>query len=279
MEEGSLRCDTNISLRRPGASALGAKVEIKNLNSFRAVKLALEFEAVRQAQGLDSGGRIEQQTRLWNAKTETSELMRTKEGAADYRYFPEPDLVPFVLDASLIERVRQGLPELPAQRARRLQQAHGLSAYDAFVLTQDRALADLFEAAVQAHPAPKAIANWLMGEVLAYLNARGLSLEAIKLRPEWLAHLVQLVDAGTLSGTMAKDVAVQMLEQGADPADLVTQQGLQQIVDAGTLEQVADDVLAANPKSVEDYGKGKANPQQLGEILARKLQALRTSSG
>ncbi|MBI4343555.1 MAG: Asp-tRNA(Asn)/Glu-tRNA(Gln) amidotransferase subunit GatB [Candidatus Omnitrophica bacterium] len=289
MEEGSLRCDTNVSLRRPGEAALGSKVEIKNLNSFRAVKLALEHEAQRQAGVLDAGGSIPQETRLWNAKTQITEAMRSKEEAADYRYFPEPDLVPFTMAPELVERVRRELPELPAQRRARLASAHGLSAYDAGVLTQERALADFFEAALAVYAKPKPLANWLMGDLLAYLNVNGLALDQVKVRPAWLAHLVQLIDAGTISGKMAKELFLRMMEEGADPAALAAQQGLQQIVDPAALERVADEVIQANPKSVDDYAKGKANalmylvgqgmkrtqgkanPQQLSNVLSRKL--------
>ena len=289
MEEGSLRCDTIISLRRAGETAFGSKVEVKNLNSFRAVKLALEYEATRQGGLLDRGERIPQETRLWDAKGQKTESMRSKEEAADYRYFPEPDLVPFVIDQALVSRVKTALPELPAARRARVQESYQLSAYDAQVLTQDRALADLFEGAVRAGAAAKPVANWMMGDLRAYLNANALEPEAVKLRPEWLAHLLQLIADGTLSGKMAKDVFVQMLERQTDPVQLVTEGGLKQIVDATTLEQIADEVLQANPKSVEDYRKGKenafthlmgqamkrsrgrANPQQMGELLKRKL--------
>ena len=290
MEEGSLRCDTNVSLRKPGAAAFGSKVEIKNLNSFKAVKQALEFEVRRQAALLGQGQRIPQETRLWDAKGMKTDTMRSKEGAADYRYFPEPDLVPFVIDPGLIEQVRAALPELPAQRRVRYQQAYQLSAYDAQVLAQQRAFGELFEGALRAGAPPKPAANWMMGDLSAYLNAKGLEPEALKLRPEWLAHLLELIANGTLSGKMAKEVFLQMLEQGADPARLVKDRGLQQIVDPGALQRIADEVLRANPKSIEDYRKGKisalthlmgqamkqshgkANPQQIAEVLKRKLE-------
>ncbi len=290
MEEGSLRCDTNVSLRKSDAEAFGTKVEVKNLNSFKAVKQALEYEIARQAVLLDRGERIVQETRLWDAKGQTTESMRSKEGAADYRYFPEPDLVPFVLDRSLIEQVRATLPELPQSRRTRFQEQYQLSAYDAQVLTQDRTLGELFEGALQAGAKPKPIANWIMGDLLGYLNAKGLEPEAVKLRPEWLAHLVELIDRGTISGKMAKDLFAQMLERGIDPVQLVQEGGWQQIVDVTALERLADDVLQANAKSVEDYhsgkvtalthlmgqamklSKGKANPNHMTEILQRKLK-------
>ena len=290
MEEGSLRCDTNISLRQPGAQALGAKVEVKNLNSFRAVKQALEHEMVRQAALLDQGQRIHMETRLWDAKAQRTASMRSKEEAADYRYFPEPDLVPFVIDAALVERMRATLPELPAQRRKRLQEAYQLSAYDAQVLTQHPVLTELFEGALRAGASPKPIANWIMGDLLAYAKARELEPDAVKLRPEWLAHLVQLIAAGTISGKMAKELFVQMIERQADPAELAKTGNLQQIVDPAALESIAEAVVHANPKSVEAYlagktnalthlmgqamkeSKGKANPQQMTDILKRKLE-------
>ncbi|MDP3703793.1 MAG: Asp-tRNA(Asn)/Glu-tRNA(Gln) amidotransferase subunit GatB [Candidatus Omnitrophota bacterium] len=289
MEEGSLRCDTNVSLRKPGAASFGAKVEVKNLNSFRAVKLAVEYEATRQAAVLDRGERVAQETRLWDAKKEMTDSMRSKEEAADYRYFPEPDLVPFVIESAVIKRVKAALPELPAQRRVRFQERYELSAYDAQVIAQDRALADLFEQALATYLKPKPVANWIMGDLCAYLNAHAVTLADVKLRPEWLGHLLQLIDAGTLSGKMAKDVFNQVLERGVDPAQLVNEGGLRQIVDTGTLEQIADDVLQAFPKSVEDYSKGKtnvlmylvgqamkrsqgkANPEQMTQMLKRKL--------
>ena len=289
MEEGSLRCDTNISLRPAGATAFGTKVEIKNLNSFRNVKLAVEHEVARQTALLDQGQRIVQETRLWNAKKQVTESMRSKEGASDYRYFPEPDLVPFVVAPDRVEQVRAALPELPRGRRARLAREHGLSVYDAQVLTQDRAMAELFEGAVRAYPKPKPIANWIMGELAAYLNAKGVTLESLKVRPEWLGHLLQLQESGTLSGPLAKQVFAAMLERGMDPRRIVEEGGLQQISDVGQLERIADEVIQEFPKSAEDYAggkanalmylvgqgmkrsQGKANPQQMADILKRKL--------
>ena len=289
MEEGSLRCDTNISLRPQGVLALGSKVEIKNLNSFRAVKLALEYEERRQQAALERGERIPQETRLWDAKAQRTDSMRSKEEAADYRYFPEPDLVPFVIDSALVGRIKAQLPELPAQRRRRVEAAYQLSAYDAQVLTRHRRLAELLEGSVSAGAKAKPAANWIMGDLLAYLNAKAIDPDTVTLRPERLAHLLELIEDGTLSGKMAKDVFVQMMECNADPVELVKAGGLRQVVDAGALEAIAEMVLAANPKSAEDYLKGKAtafthlmgqamkqsqgkaNPQQMAEALKRKL--------
>jgi aspartyl-tRNA(Asn)/glutamyl-tRNA(Gln) amidotransferase subunit B len=290
MEEGSLRCDANVSLRPVGQHAFGAKVEVKNLNSFKAVKQALEFEIKRQTLALQQGSRIVQETRLWDAKALQTTPMRSKEEAADYRYFPEPDLVPFVIDRARVDAVRAQLPESPHQRAERFQRGYQLSAYDAGVLTQSRALAELFEGALKAGASPKPVANWLMGDFAAYLNAKGQAPETVKLDPRWLVHLLELIAQGTLSGKMAKDVFVQMLEQGQDPAILVREQGLQQIVDTGLLARVAAEIVQAHPQSAEDYRKGKAsaltflmgqamkqtkgkaNPQQMSEALKRQLQ-------
>ena len=292
MEEGSLRCDTNVSLRVSGASRFGVKVEVKNLNSFKAVKQALEYEIRRQAAALDQGQPVPQETRLWDARALRTEPMRSKEEAADYRYFPEPDLVPFVIAPALIARIKETLPELPAARRRRYQDAYQLSAYDAQVLTQHRALGELFEGALRSGAPPKPAANWIMGDYLAYLNAKNLEPKSEKLRPEWLAHLIQLVDDNTISGKMAKDLFVQTLERGEDPRRLVEEGGLKQIVDAAALGPIADEVLRDNRRSVEDYrngkttafthlmgqamklSKGKANPQQMAALLKRKLEKI-----
>ena len=289
MEEGSLRCDANVSLRPSGTEPFGAKVEIKNLNSFKAVKAALEHEIVRQTKRLQQGERIAQETRLWDAKSQVTGLMRSKEEASDYRYFPEPDLVPFVVDPSVVERIGKQLPELPAQRRERLARAYGLSAYDAQVLTQHRALAGLFEQAVASYHQPKPVANWIMGDFLAYLNAHGKEPEDVVLEPGWLVHLLEAIDNGTISGKMAKELFIQAIEQGRDPKGLIDEQGLRQIVDEGALGRLADEVIAKNPQSVGAYrsgkpnalmflvgqcmrqSQGKANPQQVTELLKRKL--------
>ena len=290
MEEGSLRCDTNISLRSQGTETLGVKVEVKNLNSFRAVKLALEHEQHRQATALARGERIAQETRLWDARALRTESMRSKEEAADYRYFPEPDLVPFMITPEQVEQVRGQLPELPAQRRARFQQQYQLCAYDANVLTQSRALAHLFEEAVRAGTPAKPVANWLMGEFLAYVKDKSLEPAAVKLDPVWLKDLVELVQRGRLSGPMAKTVFTQMLDRGVPPQQVVGERGLEQISDPAHLERLADEVLQANQKSIEDYRRGKtsallhlmgqamrlskgtANPQQLSALLKRKLE-------
>lgn len=289
MEEGSLRCDTNISIRPEGQEALGNKVEIKNLNSFRAVKLALEFERQRQESLAEQGIRIPQETRLWDEKRQITDSMRSKEEASDYRYFPEPDLVPFTVEAAVVEQARKALPELPSEKRERFQKEYGLSAYDAGVLTQQRSMAEFFEASVKSHGDAKSIANWLMGDVSAYLNANGLEIENIPVRPEWLGQMVALIEKGTITGKIAKAVLTKMLETGKDPQAIVEEEGLQQIGDADSLAQVAEEVIGANPKVVEEYRsgkesaimylvgqgmkktKGRANPKQLTDALKEKL--------
>ena len=291
MEEGSLRCDANVSLRPAGRQEFGSKVEIKNLNSFKAVKAALEYEIRRQARELDQGARIPQETRLWDAKALKTEPMRSKEGASDYRYFPEPDLVPFVVARQVVEAVRKTLPERPAERRTRLAAAYGLSTYDAQVLTQHRRLAEVFERTVALYQKPKPVANWVMGELLGYANAQSKEPEGIHLEPAWLVHLLEAIDSGTISGTMAKDVFVQSIEQQQDPARIIDEKHLRQIVDTGELERLVDEVLAdpGSAASVQAYrkgkanalmflvgqsmarSKGKANPRHVTDILKRKL--------
>lgn len=291
MEKGSLRCDTNISLRPAGQQPLGSKVEIKNLNSFKAVKAALIYEQQRQSGVLAGGGTIPQETRLWDDERQITLPMRSKEEAHDYRYFPEPDLVPFHVEPSEIDRVRRALPELPAQRRQRFMSQYGLPAYDAGVLTSDKALAELFEVAVRRFPQPKAVANWVMGEFLGYLNTRGTLMTATGLTGERLAELLSLVARGTLSGKMAKEVFAEMLASHRGAEAVIHERGLSQIADAQALTQVADEVLAANAGSVAAYRagkttvltfligqcmkatKGQAHPQQMRQILEARLRA------
>ena len=296
MEEGSLRCDANISLRPMGTVPLGSKVEIKNLNSFKAVKAALGHEIVRQAQQLEAEHRIVQETRLWNVKSAITESMRIKEEASDYRYFPEPDLVPFEIQPSVSEAMAKELPLLPAQRRARLIGEYGLSPYDAQVLTQHRRLAELFERAIAQGATPKPVAKWIMGDLLAYLNAHGKEPEDVPVQPQWLVHLLEAIDKGTISGKMAKVLFVEAVEQQRDPLALIEEQGLRQIVDNGLLNRLVEDVLASAPQSVADFrrgkqnalmylvgqcmqrSKGQANPQQVMEILKRKLQTMNEGS-
>jgi aspartyl-tRNA(Asn)/glutamyl-tRNA(Gln) amidotransferase subunit B len=259
MEEGSLRCDANVSLKPAGAGPLGTKVEIKNLNSFRNVQRALEFEVTRQAEALGRGERIVQETRLWDADRGYTRAMRSKEYAHDYRYFPEPDLVPLALDHAWIDSIRGALPELPRARRRRFVAEYGLPAYDAGVLTQSRALAEYYEAAVRAFPQPKLVSNWVMSELLRVLpgdDERAIAEAPIS--PARLAGLLRLIEDGTISGKIAKTVFEKMLAAGEEAAAIVTREGLTQVADAGALEAMVDAAIAGNPRAVDDFRKGKA---------------------
>jgi aspartyl-tRNA(Asn)/glutamyl-tRNA(Gln) amidotransferase subunit B len=280
MEEGSLRCDANISLRPAGSTELGTKVEIKNLNSFRNVQRALEYEVDRQTKALQAGGRIVQETRLFDADRGVTRSMRSKEYAHDYRYFPEPDLVPLQLDPAWIESIRAALPELPRARRQRFVSRYGLPAYDAEILTQSRALAEYYEAAVRAHDNPKAISNWIMSELLRELDGddEGAVTRA-PFSPVNLAALVRLIDAGTISGKIAKDVLARMLVSGDDPATIVRREGLTQVADAGAIEILVDRAIAANPKAVADFKAGKtaASKALVGQVM--KASAGRANPG
>jgi aspartyl-tRNA(Asn)/glutamyl-tRNA(Gln) amidotransferase subunit B len=258
MEEGSLRCDANVSLRPRGASELGTKVEIKNMNSFRNVQHALEFEVRRQAKALEAGERIVQETRLWDADRGYTRTMRSKEFAHDYRYFPEPDLVPLELAGAFVDTIRAGLPELPRARRQRFVAEHGLPPYDAEVLTQSRALADYFEKAVAAGGPPKAASNWIMSELLRVMPPTDEdAINNSPVPPENLAGLLRLIEKGTLSGKMAKDVCTTMIMLRADADTIVAREGLTQITDTGELEAMVDAAIAGNPRAVEDWKKGK----------------------
>ena len=294
MEEGSFRCDANVSLREAGDEELGVKVEIKNLNSFKAVEKALEYEIRRQGQVLSEGGAVVQETRLWDPDAEVTRSMRSKEHAHDYRYFPDPDLLPLEIDDAWIDEIRATLPELAQERQNRLVEQYGLPDYDADILTQRRDVADYFEAAVKAHANPKAIANWLMGDLFRVLKERkldaALRIESWPVAAADLARMVKLVDEGTISGKLAKTVFNEMLETDKGPDAIVKEKGLEQVSDTGALDAAVDEVLAACAAQVEEYraGKekvfgflvgqvmkatrGKANPQMVNEILRGKLQ-------
>jgi aspartyl-tRNA(Asn)/glutamyl-tRNA(Gln) amidotransferase subunit B len=259
MEEGSLRCDANISLRPAGATTLGTKVEIKNLNSFRNVQRALEFESRRQAEVLQSGARVVQETRLWDAASEVTRSMRSKEFAHDYRYFPEPDLVPLQPAPEWVASIRAALPELPRARRQQLAAQYGLPAYDAAILSQSRALAEYYEAAVRDFPNPKAVSNWVMSEVLREIPGDDeTAIHASPVGPARLAGLLKLVEDGTISGKMAKGVFETMFRTGEDAATIVQREGLTQVADTDTLGPLVERVLAENPRAVEDWKRGKA---------------------
>lgn len=289
MEEGSLRCDVNVSLRRWGAEKFGTKVEMKNLNSFKTVQRALEYEIERQADILDEGGTIVQETRTWDEAKGMTLSMRSKEQAHDYRYFPEPDLVPIVTSEERIEEIRASLPELPDARRQRLIEVCGLSLYDAGVITATRAMADYFDAVCNAGADAKLAANWLMGDVSKHLNAEGKAIADMLIKANQLADLIRLIGKGTISSKIAKTVFEEMWKTGDDPAKIVEEKGLVQITDTKAIEEIVDRVIADNPKPVEDYkggnkksigflvgqvmklSKGKANPGMVNQLLAQKL--------
>ncbi|MBI3049981.1 MAG: Asp-tRNA(Asn)/Glu-tRNA(Gln) amidotransferase subunit GatB [Acidobacteria bacterium] len=291
MEEGSLRCDANVSVRPVGQRAFGTKTEVKNVNSFRYVQKALEYEIDRQIDVLEGGGRVVQETRLWDSASGRTCSMRTKEEAHDYRYFPEPDLPPLVVDAARLDAVRATMPELPEARRRRFVAAYGLPEYDAGVLTQSPALADYFEQVAAGAVNPKAASNWVMGELLRVLNERGTPIEAVPLAPAALAGLIRLVDAGRISSSIAKDVFAKMYESGRSAEAIVAAEGLAQIDDESALLAIVRDVIAKHRDAVAQYraGKqatfgflvgqvmkgsgGKANPKLANQLLRRELEA------
>ncbi|ETP69001.1 glutamyl-tRNA amidotransferase [Planococcus glaciei] len=289
MEEGSLRCDANISLRPYGQEEFGTKTELKNLNSFNFVRKGIEHEQVRQEQVLLSGGIIEQETRRYDESTGKTLLMRVKEGSDDYRYFPEPDLVDIVIDDAWLERVRAEIPELPDARKARYVSELGLSSYDAMVLTLAKPISDFFEATVAAGADSKLASNWLMGEVSAYLNAEQKELSDTQLTPEGLAGMIKLITDGTISSKIAKKVFKELIEKGGDANDIVKAKGLVQISDEGTLREFVTAALDNNPQSIEDFKngkdraigflvgqimkqtKGQANPPLLNKILLEEI--------
>jgi aspartyl-tRNA(Asn)/glutamyl-tRNA(Gln) amidotransferase subunit B len=272
MEEGSLRCDANISLRREGAKEYGTKVEIKNLNSFRNVQHALEYEIKRQTRALDTGERIVQETRLWDPDKGHTVSMRSKEFAHDYRYFPEPDLPPLDLAPAWIDEIRVTLPELPVARRQRFMKVYALNAYDAEVATQSKALADYFEAAAKGSPNPKTVANWVLNEVLRIVPPDDeKAIVACAIKPADLAGLITLIEDGTISGRIAKDVFEKMFQSGEDARSIVAREGLTQVADAGELGAVVDTVLAEHAKVVEDYRAGKK--AALGFLVGQVMKA------
>ena len=257
MEEGSFRCDANVSLRPRGQAGLGTRTELKNMNSFRHVARALEYEIRRQKAVLEDGEAVLQETRLWNEAKGMTEPMRGKEESHDYRYFPDPDLTPIVVDQAWIEEIRKSLPELPEARRRRFIESYGLPAYDAEVLTGGRELADYFEACVRAGAEPKSASNWIMSELLRELKGDAGRLEACPVRPEQLAALLRLVKEGRLSGKLAKTVFIRMVQSGQDPEEIVQAEGLEVVSDAGRLSAIIGEVLAESPAQVEEYRGGK----------------------
>ncbi|MBD2540077.1 Asp-tRNA(Asn)/Glu-tRNA(Gln) amidotransferase subunit GatB [Coleofasciculus sp. FACHB-SPT36] len=291
MQEGSLRCDVNISVRPVGQKEFGTKVEIKNMNSFNAIQRAIEYEIDRQIEAIQSGERIIQETRLWEEGSQRTVSMRKKEGSSDYRYFPEPDLTPIQVSAEQLSKWKSELPELPAQKRHRYESELGLSAYDARVLTDDRSVSEYFEAAVAAKANPKLAANWVMGDISAYLNTAKLNIAEIALKPQILAELISLIEDGTISGKIAKEILPELLSKGGSAKELVESKGVKQISDKGELEKIINEVLAANPKELEQYRSGKtkllgffvgqvmkqtggqADPKLTNQMMAQKLNS------
>ena len=289
MEEGSLRCDANVSIRPLGDTRLGTKAEVKNVNSFRYLQKALEYEIERQIDVVEHGGRVVQETRLFDSAQGRTYTMRSKEEAHDYRYFPEPDLPPLVVDAARRDAIGAALPELPEARMQRFVSEYALPAYDANLLTQSRGLADYFEATARAAGNPKAASNWVMGELLRIMKERNVAIEGVPLTPDALAGLIRIVDRGTISSTVAKDVFAKMYDSGRQADEIVQAEGLAQIGDAGALAAAVREAIAANPDAVDQYRKGrnnafgflvgsvmkafkgKANPKVVNELLKKEL--------
>jgi aspartyl-tRNA(Asn)/glutamyl-tRNA(Gln) amidotransferase subunit B len=290
MEEGSLRCDANISIRKKGEKELGSKVEVKNMNSFKAVKDALTFEQGRQIELAEEGEKIIQETRLWNEKRNITSSMRTKEEEQDYRYFPEPDLVPFEVSPDLVEEIRRRLPELPAEKSRRFVKQYGLSDEDTEALVVEKDVAAFYEKVVAGYNDPKTVFNWVKGEVMMHMNERGTDIFGLNITPDALAGIIKMTKDGAISGLAAKEVLKAYIETGKDPQAVIKEKGLEQVSDKKELEDIIEKVIAENEKSVSDFksgketaisflvgqvmkaSKGKANPKLASEMLRKKLK-------
>lgn len=289
MEEGSFRCDANVSIMPKGSDTFGTRAEVKNLNSFKNVEKALHFEIQRQREIIGDGGEVVQETRLWDPAKNITNSMRGKEDAHDYRYFPDPDLLPLVVDDEWIQGIKTTLPELPHERRDRFIKDFDLPAYDADVLTASRELADYFEACLEVFPSPKPVSNWVMGSLLGLLNAEGKDIDASPIRAQDLGELLKLIDEDIISGKIAKTVFDEMAKTGKPPKQIVEEKGLVQVTDKSAIEAVVSEIIARSPKEVEDYKggktkvigffvgqvmkatKGKANPKIVNEILKAKL--------
>jgi len=291
MEEGSLRCDANVSVRPEGAKEFGVKSELKNMNSFKAVEKALTYEVARHIDTLESGGKLTQDTRLWDEKSGTTHAMRSKEHAHDYRYFPEPDLVPFRVARDQVEEIRGGLPELPEARLKRFMADYQLSPYDSGVLVSDKPLSEFFETVCSRFKQPKQVANWVTGPLMGEMNAQSKTIETVGLKPEGLVALLKLVEDKTLSNKMAKEVLPEMIQSGKSAEEIVKAKGLKQVSDEGAILKIVEEVIDANPKSVQDFQNGKrqaigflvgqvmrqtkgaANPGMVNQLLEKTLTA------
>jgi len=290
LEEGSMRCDCNVSVRKKGTEKFGTKVELKNINSFRFVEKAIEYEIQRQIDCIESGEKIVQETRLWDAAKNRTFSMRAKEDAHDYRYFPDPDLLPVVLEDAWLAKLKLELPELPLARAQRFQVEYLLPVYDAFVVTTEKALADYLEEVAKLSKNPKAASNWIMGELLRDLNEAKIDVEKSPIGARELAQLITMIDAKEISGKMAKDVFLEMWKTSKDPKEIVKSSGMSQITDTSAIEKIVDDVMAQSAQAVADYrggktklfgffvgqvmkaSKGQANPEMVNQILQAKLK-------
>ncbi|HVM33291.1 MAG TPA: Asp-tRNA(Asn)/Glu-tRNA(Gln) amidotransferase subunit GatB [bacterium] len=291
MEEGSLRCDANVSVMPVGSQKFGTRTEIKNMNSFKFAKQAIEYEIKRQSALLDKGEKVVQESRLWDVTENKTKSMRSKEEAHDYRYFPEPDLVPLVLDKDYVEKLRRSLPELPAAKQARFMAEYGLPAYDAGVLTAAQEMADWFEVGAKLAKSPKAFANWMMGDMAAQMKEQEKELKDLKYDQKKLAELADLVEAGAINSKQAKEVFLELFNTGASPAEVVKSKGMAQVSDPKAIEAAVDKVLAENPAVVAEYkggkqgvigflvgkvmqaSQGKANPKLVNEALKKKLDA------
>jgi len=289
MEEGSLRCDANVSIRPGGQKEFGTRAEIKNINSFRFVEKAIEYEIKRQIRVIEDGGKVIQETRLWDSDKGITVSMRSKEEAHDYRYFPEPDLVPITVEQSVIDEIRSGLPELPEAKMKRFVSDFGLPEYDADFLTSEKAYAEWFERAINEGCKPKLASNWMMGELMRLLNEAGKPIEETNIKPAAFAELLKLIEAGTISGKIAKVVFEEMFNTGKGPKEIVAEKGLLQISDESAIEKAVDEILAKYETEAERFRageekllgffvgqvmkatKGKANPQVLNELIKKKL--------
>ncbi|MGE5818024.1 MAG: Asp-tRNA(Asn)/Glu-tRNA(Gln) amidotransferase subunit GatB [Deltaproteobacteria bacterium] len=295
MEEGSFRCDANVSVRPEGTSGLGTKTELKNLNSFKAVEKAIRYEIERHIDILSDGGKLIQETRLWDPDREMTRSMRTKEYAHDYRYFPDPDLLPLIIDENWIREIRDTLPELPDARRSRFVAQYALPAYDASLLTSRKDVADFFEQAVATHSNPKAISNWIVGDLFRVLKERRLDeqlyIASWPVTAQQLSELVRLIDEGKISGKIAKSIFEQLIDSSQAPSEIVAKKGLEQLSDVSTIEMAVQQVIAVNAQQVSQYlagnekvfgflvgqvmkaTHGKANPQKVNEVLKKMLQA------
>src|SRR4030042_475182 len=289
MEEGSLRCDANVSVRKKGSEKIGTKTEIKNLNSFKFLQKGLEYEVERQIKLLETGNKVIQQTRHYDSKTSTTKVLRSKEEAHDYRYFPEPDLVPIYMESKMVEDIKKTIPELPSAKAKRFEKQYNLSIYDSNFLVNDRDLADYFEKCCRCYDNAKNIANWIMGDFSALLNKEKMTIKESRVTPEHLCRMIEIIEEGKINSKMAKSVFEEMFNTGKDPRKIIEERGLEQIADESMLEAVIEEVIKDNPGPVEQFRqgkekalsfligkvrakkKGKANPRRENEILTKKL--------